>query len=159
MIVRTPLFVAAGFLTATLVPATARRSQESVPLTIQQPQQVVCLHGEGETAEQRARRNAAVGAARAINTAQSEEKRRGGPFRTLPELGFNMTALSDQRFKDAFKTGEFVPGFSTRHTTDGQTYAFTVVDETDPCRLAYFSDDRGVIFQGQPIGLRTRQGQ
>jgi len=42
-------------------------------------------------------------------------------------------------------------GFTVHFTSDGATYAFSVRDTLDPCWLAYFSDESGVIYTGQAL--------
>ena len=42
-------------------------------------------------------------------------------------------------------------GFDVHFVIDGATYAFSVKDILDPCAFAYFSDEAGVIYTGQPL--------
>jgi hypothetical protein len=98
-----------------------------------------CLHGDGESADQKARRVTALQLTREINTleyAAQRESKRFVPLERLP-----LTAPIPQ-------------GFETRLLTDGTSYAFSVKDTTDSCGFGYFSDSYqdGIIYVGQ--GLR-----
>jgi hypothetical protein len=42
-------------------------------------------------------------------------------------------------------------GFEFRIAVTPTAYAFSVRDNTDPCRFAYFSDQQGLIFHGEVI--------
>jgi hypothetical protein len=115
--------------------ASANRSTAK-PVAAQQPQRA-CLHGDNESPEQRERRFGAIGLVRAINGAQyNVAMQKTGKFQPLANLG--LTTLAPE-------------GFDVQLSTDGTTYAFAVKDSTDPCLFAYFSDTKGLIFQGRVI--------
>lgn len=101
-----------------------------------QPQQA-CLHGDNEAPEQRVRRVRALALARQINTNQhGVALRNTNAFQPIARLEL---------------TAPIPEGFDLRLTTDGDTYAFSVRDTTDPCLFGFFSDQQGVIFQGRVI--------
>jgi hypothetical protein len=95
----------------------------------------LCLHGADETPDQRARRVQAVRFVRHVNTLQAQHARAGG-YQAAEGLAFTETLPS---------------GFALRQSSDGKTYAFSVIDATDPCRFGFFSNDGGVIHQGEVI--------
>jgi hypothetical protein len=97
-----------------------------------------CLHGDGESADQKARRVTALQLTREINTLEYAAQRESKQFVTLERLPL---------------TAPIPQGFETR-LTDGTSYAFSVKDTTDSCRFGYFSDSYqdGIIYVGQ--GLR-----
>ncbi len=96
-------------------------------------QQPACLHGPQETPEQAARRRAALTFTRQVNTLQAK----------VGATGAYVTADQVQ-----FAVPE---GFEFRLAAAPKSYAFSVRDNTDPCRFAFFSDQQGLIFQGEVI--------
>ena len=98
-------------------------------------QQPACLHGQDETPAQRDRRQQALRTARQINTYEVNGRGQAGRFQPLT----------------AFPNIVTPPGFAVHFATDGTTYAFSVKDTLDPCAFAYFSDETGVIYTGEPI--------
>jgi hypothetical protein len=105
------------------------------PLVIAQ-QQPACLHGADESAAQQVRRRAALTLTRQINTLQNSTKSKGQAYQPLARLP-NVMATPE--------------GFTVHFATDGATYAFSVKDTMDPCAFAYFSDELGLIYTGQPL--------
>ena len=105
----------------------------AVPAFAQQP----CLHGSNEDAAQKARRVAALGFVRTINTAEANE----GMWKAKKYL-----PLADLTI-DHSKT----EGFEIQFTTDGKSYSLILKDTTDPCRFVYSTNQDGVIFRGYPI--------
>jgi len=121
------------FATVTIVGLICAALGLRAPATnAQQPE---CLHGQDETATQRDRRQQALRTARQINTYEVNGRDQAGRFRPLA----------------AFPNIVTPPGFAVHFATDGATYAFSVKDTLDPCAFAYFSDEAGVIYTGQPI--------
>ena len=124
-----------------------------------------CLHGKVETAGERERRVLAVDVARTLNTAEMRHYRQLGAFAQPTQLP-RSPALSQWRTSTSpmaitfrrlsLQQGtEVIPGFALHFTTDGTTnYSFILEDTTDQCRFSLFSDQRGVIFQGQELGAR-----
>jgi hypothetical protein len=107
-------------------------------LTVRHPaaaQAPPCLHGADETPDQRARKVQAMRFVRHVNTLQAQHARSGG-YRRAEGLVFS-EALP--------------PGFALRLTSDGESYAFSVIDANDPCRFGFFSNEGGVIHQGEVI--------
>jgi hypothetical protein len=116
-----------GFVLSTMTPSFTLAQQRS------------CLHGADETPAERARRIEALGLTRALNTAEAREFGRGRTYRTLRDL----IGLGGIPAEPA--------GFTLQLAADHGGYAFSVKDTQDPCRFAYFSDQSGVIYMGQPL--------
>lgn len=108
-----------------------------------------CLHDERtESAEQAARKRTALGATRAINTAESRyaaaNKRYGGQG--------DLAGLVDARYNLGADPGtEIVPGFALRLDVAEKGYWFEIKDTTDPCGFRFISNQNGVIFTARPI--------
>jgi hypothetical protein len=98
--------------------------------------QDTCVHGENETPAQAARRQQAVRLSRQINTAQAQ--------------GFRSAARSYRPLEQL--PGVTIPeGFEVKLAADANGYAFSVIDQTDPCKFGYFSNEAGLIYTGQPL--------
>jgi hypothetical protein len=106
----------------------------------------------------------AVWALRAINTAEMSYRRANGRFGTFNEL---VTSGEFARLKgqwaepfakaDATTAEEdAVPGYKLRIVVaaNGTSYSVRLVD-AEACAASFFSDDVGLIFQGQPIGCEA----
>lgn len=108
-----------------------------------------CLHAPGqETAEQRERRVAALGATRAINTAQAAfAQKNNRTYASREELAGWIDAA---RFNLAEKA-DIVPGFTLTLDVMPKGYWFSVTDTTDPCGFRFISNQQGLIFTAQPI--------
>jgi hypothetical protein len=102
------------------------------PMAAQAP---ACLHGADATPDQRARRAQALRFVRHVNTLQAQNTRTGG-YQPAERLGFSETLPQ---------------GFALRLSTDGGSYAFSVIDASDPCRFGFFSDDSGLIHHGEVL--------
>jgi hypothetical protein len=98
--------------------------------------QPACLHGAGETADQAARRQAALGFTRHVNTMQAQGSSSSRTYAPLAQLGLRQPVPD---------------GFAVKISTDGSSYSFSVIDETDGCRFGYFSNDSGIIYRGEVI--------
>jgi hypothetical protein len=101
-----------------------------------------CLHGQGETAANRERRQQAIRVANGINLAQAQAlrfdtQRRG--YRPLNELA--NVPLPPR-------------GFTIQFHTDSETYSVAIKDTLDPCRYAVFSDQDRFIYEA----IASRQG-
>ena len=84
---------------------------------------------------QTARRRSAIQAARQINTAEAQYSAKTKRYAPLLEL-----------------TGVMIPqGFDAQVSTDGESYTFLVKDTEDPCKLAVFSDQKGLIYTAAPL--------
>jgi hypothetical protein len=96
-------------------------------------QQPTCLHGPQETPEQAARKRAALTFTRQVNTLQVKASATGA-YVGADQIQFAVPE-----------------GFEFRLAAAPTSYAFSVRDNTDPCRFAFFSDQQGLIFQGEVI--------
>lgn len=108
-----------------------------------------CLHAPGrETPGQRERRVAALGAMRAINTAQAAfAQKNNRTYASRDELAGWLDAA---RFNLA-ETADIVPGFTLTLDVMPKGYWFSVTDTTDPCGFRFISNQQGLIFTAQPI--------
>jgi hypothetical protein len=95
-----------------------------------------CLHGPQEQASQAARKQSALNFVRRVNTAQAKAVGSIGSYLSSDQLPF---------------ASQVPDGFVFRFAGNGQAYAFSVQDTSDPCRFAFFSDQAGLIFQGEVI--------
>jgi hypothetical protein len=92
-----------------------------------------CLHGPGESPQQKLRRDAAILLATRINLAQTTAIGPRPPrYRPLEEL----TTIPPTP-----------AGFELQFHTDGNTYSFSIKDRLDPCRYAVFSDQEKVLYE------------
>src|SRR4051812_37722071 len=101
-------------------------------ITAQQP---ACLHAAGESPDQQLRKRQALTLARQINTAEAAAMSQTGSYQPLERLS---------------RVG-VAEGFIPHVAFDASGYAFSVKDSTDPCRFAFFSDQTGVIYQGEAL--------
>ena len=108
-----------------------------------------CLHTPGqESPQQRDRSVAALAAARAINTAQSQfAAKNGGKYGQREGL---VPYLDAARY-NLIEGAEIAPGFTLTLDATGTGYWFLIKDKTDPCGFSYISNQDGVIFVAQPI--------
>ena len=95
----------------------------------------MCLHDGGETSPHRARREAALTLARAINAAQGRAAEATRRYQPLAQLG-GLPATPE--------------GFVLRLHTDGEGYIFSVKDNRDPCHFGIFSDEKAFLFVASP---------
>ena len=95
-----------------------------------------CLHGPSEAAAQTARRQAAIGFARLINTTELRAHTQAQAYYALGDL-HTIPAPPE--------------GFNAQLSSDGTSYTFSIKDTLDPCHFALFSDQDGVIYTGTPI--------
>jgi hypothetical protein len=102
----------------------------------QRQQQPACLHGPQEQASQAARKQGALAFVRRVNTAQAKAVGSTGSYLSGDQLPF---------------ASQVPDGFAFQFAGSGQAYAFSVQDMSDPCRLAFFSDQAGLIFHGEVI--------
>lgn len=75
-----------------------------------------------------------------LNAAQVESHRRTGTYLGLAEVG----------------TSDLPVGFVPRLVSDRWTYVVTVSDLFDRCGFALMSDERGVMYEAQPLKLKDR---
>lgn len=96
-----------------------------------------CLHDRDETAENAQRRRDALRAVRYVNTAQKmglEKAKRYVPLSQVPGV-------------------PAADGFRLSLVNDNKTYMLAAKDTRDACGFAYFTDEAGLIYEGQPIPL------
>ena len=130
-------------ITAALVTAVLA----SAPARVPPPQADACLHFGKETPEQRDRSVAALGATRAINTAQSAYSAKNKSYAKREGL---VGYLDGTRY-NLGPEAEIAPGFKLMLDTTEKGYWFSITDMTDPCRFTYISNQSGVIFAAQPM--------
>jgi hypothetical protein len=120
----------------------------STPPRVSAPQaEAACLHFGKESPAQRDRSVAALGATRAINTAQSAYSVKNQSYAAREQLaGY----LDGARYHLA-PAAEIVPGFTLTFDSTEKGYWFSVTDVTDPCKFSYISNQSGLIFAAQPI--------
>ncbi len=118
-----------------------------------------CLHGAGESAEQIARKRAALTATRTINNIQfNRPEARNKVFLRHEELAAapfasRMASSPDpitQQISLAPAT-EIVPGWRLTLDVTSSGYWFMVADTTDPCGFAYISNQSGLIYTARPL--------
>ena len=118
-----------------------------------------CVPGSTVTAEQIARRQDGVRVARTINNLEanqpgnasrkylSQSDLASSPFAT------RQTGAAAEFFKKLNFTpgGELMPGWELTLDVTGTGYWFSIQDKTDPCGFALISNQRGLIFEAQPL--------
>jgi hypothetical protein len=131
-------------ITAALVTAVLT----SMPARVPAPQaDAACRHFGQESPAQRDRSVAALGATRAINTAQSNYSAKNSSYASREQLaGY----LDGARY-NLVPTAEIAPGFKLTLDTTQKGYWFSVTDMTDPCKFSYISNQSGLIFAAQAI--------
>jgi hypothetical protein len=130
-------------ITAALVTAVLA----STPARVAPPQADACLHFGKEAPEQRDRSVAALGATRAINTAQSAHSAKNKSYAKREGLAGYLDGARYNLGPDA----EIAPGFKLTLDSTEKGYWFSITDMTDPCRFTYISNQSGVIFAAQPM--------
>jgi hypothetical protein len=95
-----------------------------------------CLHGSGETAGQQVRKRQALAKARQINSAEVVAKTQTGTYQPLEQL--SRITVDAQ-------------GIVAHLAVDANGYAFSIKDSLDPCGFAFFSDQSGIIYQGEAL--------
>lgn len=108
-----------------------------------------CLHDEGtESAKQAARKRSALGATRAINTAELQYAAANKRYGAQSDLA----GLLDARYNlGGEPSAEIVPGFTLTLDATEKGYWFEIKDTTDPCGFRFISNQTGVIFTARPI--------
>jgi hypothetical protein len=107
-----------------------------------------CLHDPSdEPVDQMRRRVAALGAARAVNTAESAHSAKAGGYATGAELAKSIDAAKYNLAADA----DIVPGFTLTLDTTPKGYWFEIKDAADPCGFRFISNQSGLIFTAEPI--------
>lgn len=118
-----------------------------------------CQHGPGETADQSARRRAALTATRTINNIQhNQPQSRDGVFFTHAQLAeapytiqMRTSSNDTQRSLSLAPGTDILPGWTLTLDVTRAGYWFMIKDTTDPCGFAFISNQSGVIFTAEPL--------
>lgn len=94
-----------------------------------------CDPSSPRTPVQTERRREGVTLARQINTAQAIQRQITNAYTSLSGL----------------KSINVPAGFDVQVLAEGSSYAVSIKDAQDPCRVALFSDQNGVIYGGAPL--------
>jgi hypothetical protein len=110
-----------------------------------------CLHGPDESAEQKTRRQQALGAARAVNTMQAGQPgARAKAF--LDHAALAEFAAQKPAGRYDLKPGaEILPGWQLTLSRTDAGYWFMIKDTTDACGFAYVSNQVAIIYSAEPI--------
>lgn len=100
-----------------------------------------------------------VSAVRLINTAEMEYKHAHGGYATWDELYRSGLIANDQKRWQQFNGLELAAGpevvagwtLALIPSADGQSYELSLRNLGDKCQFSFFSDQRGLIFQGNVI--------
>lgn len=106
-----------------------------------------------------------VNAVRLINTAEAEYKSAHGGYATWSEL--YRSGIITKHEKPGLMFGnlnlsegpEVVPGWTLAMivAADSQSYELSLHNLADKCGFSFFSDQRGLIYEGNVIGCETAQ--
>lgn len=118
------------------VAAFGAGSTAATPSPVAAAARQACLHAPDATEEQAARRTQLLGFTRHINTLEAQVFGSAKTFVPFGQLPLTLAAPA---------------AIDVKLSTDGSTYSFSIVDQTDPCRSGFFSNDDGVIYEGQVI--------
>lgn len=110
-------------------------------------------------------RTRGVNVVRLINTAEAEYKSAHGGYAAWPEL--YRSGIIAEHEKPGLMFGnlnlsegpEVVPGWSLAMivAADGESYELSLRNLKDKCQFSFFSDERGLIYEGNVIGCETAQ--
>ena len=106
-----------------------------------------------------------VDVVRLINTAEAEHKSAHGGYAAWPELYRSGIIAKHEKQGTMFgnlnlsEGPEVVPGWTLAMivAADGQRYELSLHNSADRCGFSFFSDQRGLIYQGNVIGCETAQ--
>ena len=93
-----------------------------------------------QSSDNRPRRDSAVNYLAAVNRAQAHFQRERGTYGSLSDLPSLPTAPM---------------GLIPRLLHEQWSYMIILKDFFDGCGLAYFSDERGIIYEARPLGSRS----
>jgi hypothetical protein len=115
-----------------------------------------CLHGADESADQQARKRAAVGVMRQVNNIQANrpDARKG--------IYLGQAELAAWYVEQGNKTGsatlysfapdaDVLPGWQLTLNKTENGYWFMIKDRTDPCGFAMISNQAGLIYFAEPM--------
>jgi hypothetical protein len=122
----------------------------AAPIAAQQ-----CLHGPDESAEQKTRKRAALSAARGIHNLQMPRVAGERKVLDVKELAARYAEdPKSTRSPDPLNfdpAGDIVHGWQLTFDKTETGYWFMIKDKTDPCGFAYVSNEKGLIYNAQPI--------
>ncbi len=147
------IFVAGALTCAALAMAQAGKPAPAIPhdpTVLQAPNAV---------------RTTGVNVVRLINTAEMEYRHAQGRYATWAELYRSGSIANGQKRWPLFSGlqpaagPEVVPGWTLAliPSADGQTYELSLRNLGDKCQFSFFSDQRGLIYQGQVIGCEAAE--
>jgi hypothetical protein len=126
-----------------------------------------CLHSRWETPAEARRRDEALDAMRIINNnisgGQARRPNQPAVYLTWPQLAESpgialwrgmAGPIGDLVRKIQWGSDEPLPGWRIHYLTGENAYSFSLTDVRDRCRLTYYSNESGVIVEGQPVGDR-----
>lgn len=99
----------------------------------------------------------AVTAIRIANTAEAQYRGSVGRFGSLDDLRSSKAMGEAQSMfpdsVDMSRSAQPLSGFTVRLTLseDKKEYQISVTQDTKPYSIAFFSDERGLIYEGQPL--------
>ncbi|HEV2313814.1 MAG TPA: hypothetical protein VGR94_00790 [Candidatus Acidoferrales bacterium] len=110
-------------------------------------------------------RTTGVNVVRLINTAEAEYKSAHSGYATWPELYRSGIIAKHEKARLMFgnlnlsEGPEVVPGWTLAMivAADGQSYELALRNLPDKCQFSFFSDQRGLIYEGNVIGCETAQ--
>jgi|SRR5690349_526638 len=99
----------------------------------------------------------AIDIVRQINTAEVEFNARHGAFASWEELHRSPDEQKRWQSLQVSAGPEIFPGWKLRLVIarDGQSFDLSLTTAQDKCGLTFFSDDRGVIYEGRAIGCSS----
>jgi len=112
-----------------------------------------------------AARTTGVNVVRLINTSEAEYKSAHGGYATWPELYRSGIIAKHEKLGRMFgnpglsEGPEVVPGWTLALivAADGKSYELALRNLQDKCQFSFFSDQRGLIYQGNVIDCETAQ--
>jgi len=110
-------------------------------------------------------RTTGVNVVRLINTAEAEYKSTHSGYATWPELYRSGIIAKHEKQGTMFgnlnlsESPEVAPGWTLAMlvAADGQSYQLSLHNLPDKCEFSFFSDQRGLIYEGNVIGCATAQ--
>ena len=110
---------------------------------------------------QKSQKRNAVQLTRVLNTAEMQYKGEKGRFGSFAELAgggyLNKSDVTRRIWPSDFNSADAVhpiPGVTCKLTlsAEGKSYQLSVISDADPAsQWAFFSDERGLIYEGQPM--------
>jgi len=147
------MFAAGALACAALAMAQAQKPAPAIPhdpMVFQSPNAV---------------RTTGVNVVRLINTAEMEYEQAHGGYATWPELYRSGIIAKHEKLGLMFGNlnlgvgPEVAPGWTLAVivAADGQSYELSLHNLADKCGFSFFSDQRGLIYQGNVIGCEAAQ--